>query len=800
MKMKYSIFLTAILVSLLSAFITIDEDWTKNLIADFNNYISTHPQEKFYLHIAKVDYYPGENVWFKVYQFDAYRNRLQSLSQTVRIQLISTEADSIINEYPVRTKAGTGHGAFELPEDLPAGTYVLRTYSNWMLNFEHEFAYDKAIYVYRGGSTAEQMNDKPEPLQADNIHFFPEGGNYLYGVNTRMAFKVVNASGQGVDVSGELIDEKGNLKQKFSSLKYGMGSLFLNHKKGEKLRARFFTSDSATMVEKEIPSPNNSGYQMSVINSTRFIRTTVYASSDKLSDSTLLVLTAGGEVRFSAKSRVANKPSIITFEKAGLPPGLAVLTLFELSSLKPVNERLLFIRPTDSPDIEIALDETGVTPRKKLTVALNLVRGTGSGSIGSVNVSRKTDVDLGDNLSSYLLLSSELRGNIQNPSYYFDKGNKDANQAIDNLLLTQGWRRYRWDDLNGSDSDLTNLLEREGFFIQGRVEFGDNRMVAGDHEVNISSNVNNDYFGRTLLDKNGLFIFYNMDFDHSREMLFTLNDTLNNYGTFDVTVDFPRLEKSTAHFQRNQMSNHGITNWGNIQRHYDLRGTKNSANMDTKPFYGEPDRVVKLEEFLNLPTINEVFRELLTGVRLRDRNGSPEIRVMEVSEDVSDRSRRKFYSNKPPLLFVNNARVYDPTILTNMEPTEIDRYEIVYSRNRKYAFIDLEEGEQDFSGLLSVYTKNGFNRSQLELKYLDIAGFSAYKEYYSPNYDDSQSSRIPDFRDLLYWNPEVEFDSTGHFRFETFSSDLSGEYEITVEGITGDGQPFSKSRVFNVMD
>ena len=209
---------------------------------------------------------------------------------------------------------------------------------------------------------------------------------------------------------------------------------------------------------------------------------------------------------------------------------------------------------------------------------------------------------------------------------------------------------------------------------------------------------------------------------------------------------------------------------------------------------------MKLEEFLNLPTINEVFRELLTGVRLRDRNGSPEIRVMEVSEDVSDRSRRKFYSNKPPLLFVNNARVYDPTILTNMEPTEIDRYEIVYSRNRKYAFIDLEEGEQDFSGLLSVYTKNGFNRSQLELKYLDIAGFSAYKEYYSPNYDDSQSSRIPDFRDLLYWNPEVEFDSTGHFRFETFSSDLSGEYEITVEGITGDGQPFSKSRVFNVMD
>src|SRR6476620_11123048 len=159
------------------------------------------PQEKLYLHFDKSYYNPGETIWFKTYIFSA--NMPSLISKTVYADLID-EKGKVIDRKIAPVAMSSAAASFDLPTNLSASTVYVRAYTDWMLNFDSSFIYTKAIPVIQEKPVA------PKKMAPKNfLQFFPESGDLVEGVESRVAFKATDVHGLPYNVSGEVVDSKG---------------------------------------------------------------------------------------------------------------------------------------------------------------------------------------------------------------------------------------------------------------------------------------------------------------------------------------------------------------------------------------------------------------------------------------------------------------------------------------------------------------------------------------------------------------------------------------------------------------
>eukprot|EP01041_Mallomonas_annulata_P025497 gene25497-46551_t len=195
-----------LLASLLFAF-TFEEDLVQNIVAKFERYNNELPQEKAYLHLDKPYYTAGETVWFKAYLVEANTHLPDTVSIPLYIELIDNQRGKLLYKKILQLEGGSAAADFMLPDTLKAGYYQLRAYTNWMLNFDENLLFTKDFKVFRPN-----IVDEPIKLNSQEIdfRFFPEGGNLVEGIENRLAYKAVDALGNGLDVSGIILSEKGD--------------------------------------------------------------------------------------------------------------------------------------------------------------------------------------------------------------------------------------------------------------------------------------------------------------------------------------------------------------------------------------------------------------------------------------------------------------------------------------------------------------------------------------------------------------------------------------------------------------
>jgi hypothetical protein len=207
----------------------------------------------------------------------------------------------------------------------------------------------------------------------------------------------------------------------------------------------------------------------------------------------------------------------------------------------------------------------------------------------------------------------------------------------------------------------------------------------------------------------------------------------------------------------------------------------------TKRFYGKPDIELVMSDYIKLPVMQEVFFELIPGVFLKKKKSDYEI-------SISDPVENKIY-DRPPVLFVDGVVINDPAVIANLDPELVEKIDVIKSRY----FV----GDYLFFGLVNVITKAGdFSNFSLP----DYAVRLLYrvtdpiKAFSSPDYSDPQikKSRVPDFRNTLYWNPSMQTDKNGKARIEFWSSDFVTDYEINIQGMTENGQPISVKKRLKV--
>ncbi|HPE76396.1 MAG TPA: hypothetical protein PLC80_09915, partial [Draconibacterium sp.] len=467
-----------------------------------------HALEKIYLHTDRTNYNSGDDLWFKVYLVDADSHKPEALSKVAYVEIISPLAE-ILSTKIIKIDDGCGNGDFKLPIDLVSGEYTVRAYTTYMRNFDDAFFFRKKIYVKQvrqniagpGDSKQEEniedsIKYNSEILKPD-VQFFPEGGYLVCGFLNQVGIKALGPDGKGIDISGTITDNSGKKVMEFSTLKFGLGMIKMIPRKGEKYKARIFYNGDEYFYD--LPNALNDGVVMQVNEEEDIYKVIVYSSLKNSAGNFSFISTQKNnvvsitEVPFNAAGKILIVPKDIFNE------GIAQFTLLD-SNNKPLCERLIFVEDSDF-GLNVNLVPSKKEYRKRELVELDFSTEQSFYKMpeAKLSVAVAQLQAMPDNfeldIKSQLLLKSEIKGEIEQPGYYFHSDDPQRKKVLDLLMMTQGWRRFVWNDsLNTNTPALTFPIET-GLRFEGRISRFNNRRKQKEAVVSLTCN-NNDEFSQ----------------------------------------------------------------------------------------------------------------------------------------------------------------------------------------------------------------------------------------------------------------------------------------------------------------
>jgi hypothetical protein len=505
-------------------------------IHDFN---VVFPQEKVYLQLDNTGYFQGETIWFKAYVVKA-SSLTKSTSGVLHVELVSPSG-VVLQSQKLKVMYGQCDGAFNLVDmatkqaremrgavNYPSGYYEIRAYTLNMLNFSESTLFSRVVPVFtkpskegafydespvlkETKSDIEQYRPKRENLKKLNVSFYPEGGNFVMGIPCRVAFKATDDSGSGIDVSGII---KGSSDSTYFHTQHdGMGVFYFTPI--QKSNTVQFLYDGKK-YNFDLPEAIIVGYTMSVKNDGKGnIEVSVQGTMPESKDSLGLTATCRGELfYFKTLAQSRNRQTII-IPASSWPSGVCQLTLFT-SYGEILAKRSLFNKiDLKSPKLEFETNKEMYSPYDKVNVKFHLSDSKGAPFADrfciSVRDSRTFGTTYSEDLRTNLLLCSDLRGFINHPEYYFQSDDEEHLQALDLLMMVQGWERYDWKIMAaGPDAfDEKHRIE-EGLTFNGWILKKNGKDVLSGIKVLASVVPDNkkhiDQF-KFITDKNGYFGF-----------------------------------------------------------------------------------------------------------------------------------------------------------------------------------------------------------------------------------------------------------------------------------------------------
>lgn len=438
-------------------------DELRRFAGNVHQFNKIFPQEKVYLQFDNISYVVGDTIWFKAYVVDASTHR-QPQSKVLYVDLLSANGEQL-QKLKLRIDSGQATGYFPLcNSDFNAilnaipynpGYYEIRAYTAYMLNFAANAVFSRILPVCRSQTDKtidykeQNMDNRPQTRIPDiiNVDFYPEGGHLIKGVPNLIAFKATNSLGLGVDISGQLDD--GTI---VNAIHDGMGS-FKVAPTGKTVALQF--EYEGNKYRFSLPQCEKNGVCLSLDNSDSGL---YYASicSRGLggNDKFALVLICRGEVYFFKELSLVGDVDIqIPLDKNGIPEGVCQLLLFDKYGKKWCS-RMFYNHSmtTDAPIVTVLPDKSGYLPFDQMLLNVSVsdtVGGFADKLCVSVRDGKEDNRFIKDDLRSYLLLTSDLKGYVVNPDFYFESNDDYHRQSLDLLTLVQGWERYDWEYMSG---------------------------------------------------------------------------------------------------------------------------------------------------------------------------------------------------------------------------------------------------------------------------------------------------------------------------------------------------------------
>jgi hypothetical protein len=779
--------------SLLEAQVNTNNEILKKL----EQYCKSVSYEEIFVHSDREDYIAGEDMWFNIYLVDKQSGQPSGRSKIAYFELLNPENNPVIQKR-LMLENGFCAGHTLLPDTLGSGMYTFRVYTNEMKNFLPGNSFMKSISVYNAfqkkGFKKKIIYDKGFNRK-QNIEFFPEGGTLHNGVNCKIALKVFNEFNKGLLFNGIVRDETGDSITSFMTDKYGTSAIYLNPVKSK----RYFVQvgDSAYFL----PSASDDGITLRA----DFLKTDsliiLVSAGEKITiakDNTyLLLINNHGNSEYSESFRLFQGTAKITVPKKTLTSGISHITVFDNIG-KPLAERLIYLKDTKMSGSEFP-EPLSYKKREKVTLELdvdNVVINLSKDPNLSISVAPRSVENRYPEISDYLIFGTEF-GYVP-WSESGDMLSDVSSETIDNFLISSKSSWISWDKiLSGKTIEPDFRPEDGGHFLSGWLKNRNTQKAESGKVLFLSIPGKAATFQYAITDNSGKFAFI-LPVDMLKRDLIIQPQVADDNITINIESSFSwNLPLSTSYYESvTALLPKAITNLSINYQVGKIYGSNNKREEGkavtiqqkaVKRFYGKPEVEIVLDDFIKLPVMQEVFFELIPGVRFRSKKSGYEIRVINPHTNI--------YYEDPPLVMIDGVCINDLTLLANLDPEIVEKIDVV-----KTTYLI---GDFKLYGIVNVITRTG-NFKGLTLP--DYAAKLSYRviepevSFYSPDYSGSEKklSRIPDLRNTLFWDPLLKPDKDGKVRIEFWTSDTASDFAVIIQGFDGTGKPVSYKQVIKV--
>ncbi len=761
----------------------------------YAEYASNTLQEKIFVHLDRPLYVVGETMWFKAYCVEGTSHHALDVSKVGYLEILDKENNPVAQTKITLTN-GQGDGNLLLPATLASGTYTVRSYTNWMKNFSPDYYFESTVTILNPFVRPEDQAVASQQTPTYDVQFFPEGGQLVSGLASKVAFRAIGVDGKGIDFKGTLVNGQNDTLLRFQPQHFGLGSFVFTPADEGEYRAVMQDGAGKTATY-PLPKPQKQGYAMQVEESEgQKVRITVLARQESSAPVSVFLLahTRLGAA-YTERGTLQNGKAVFLVDKSTLGEGITHLTIFDQTS-RPVAERLYFRRPAHPLEISGVSDKRDYTTREKVHLDLTAL------ATGTQPATLSASVYLLDSLThpepatidSYLLLTSDLKGTVESPAYYFQRADAETDEGLDHVMLTHGWNRFRWEEMVAAPKPRYRYLpEHGGHFINGKVL----NTLTGQPTSNIST------FLAAPSQQAKLFLAQS---DSLGNIRFEVKKMLDNQDVivqtsrqdsiYKVELSSPYSDQVSARrWPQQRVGNENptrlLTRSINMQTLNAFTSRPQvpsvSVGVDSLAFFGKPDEKYFLDAFTRFPTMEEVMREYVPGVFVRRQQGHFHFRVV-------DNITSQGIFRDDPLILLDGVPVFDTDKIMAFDPLKVKKLEVV---DGLYYL-----GHRSFSGIISYTTYKG-DLAGLELDpralVLSYQFAQSKKEFYAPRYDaTTRDSRLPDFRNLLHWVPTLIPDAQGKTSLDFSTSDQTGTYRVVVQGLTPNGQAGSSQFTFEV--
>jgi hypothetical protein len=750
------------------------------ITAMFQKYIQKYHQNKVYVQTDKNEYDTGETIFFKAYVLNSAKNKPESLVKNLYVDMIAPDK-SVFMTRLLKIENGIALGDFPVLDTVQTGLYMLQAYTQNMKNSGDDYFFKKEIRVNHPKSLyySREYHKKAKKIKRKapetDLQFFPEGGDLVHNIKSTLAFKAIDQQGNGIALSGKIFGSNNIAVADFKTEHQGMGKIEMTPVYGQKYYAVFETANGKKQRVK-LPEVIQVGYVLNVDDMDSQFRLTIRTNktfgADPVAKTVYLVAQSGGKI-YSSGMHVFEKERIeLNIGKKIFPTGVVHFTLFDGQGNAQC-ERIAFANNGDWLHVQASQKQKQIKPKGKVELDISVSDIENMPVVADLAISVRQKKDFGKSdadIRAYLLLQADVSGKIENPSYYFSQ-DKNAGYNLDLLMLTQGWRKFLWKDILGDSIKEPQFPVEKDLRITGKITKYFFDIPVKDALITLTLlNQFNDIF-KTRSGKKGHYEFTGLDYRDTIDVLMEVRTASNRKNVLihiDESVPTGNTFSPFKGFYLDSLQKrHKIP-----YKKYVPEPEDPSRPKDHK-IHSEADQVIKFNDQLRNSgqSVMDILRSKVPGLRVGQNESSL-------------RGPSSLYLSSDPLYLIDGV----PSDFSGVQALNV--YDVDYVEILKGPSTAIY-GMRGHGGVIAIYTIKGrfYKRGEIRFKML---GYHTPRKFYAPKYgNDSDVSDIPDQRKTIFWNPRVVTGSNGNARIEFFHSDLTGTFEIVIEGISPNGVPGS---------
>lgn len=788
-----------------------------------------YPQEKVFLQTDKNQYIVGETVWMKAWcMMDGMPT---FLSRILYVDMVDGKGKVVLKKMYKLDSLSSTPADFDLPTTFKTGNYSINAYTLWMLNFP-EFVFRKNIFVYASdyNKSSTQKTLKPEL----KIQFFPEGGDIIGGLKNRVAFKAYDVNGFPVEVKGNITDSKGKQVASFSSEHDGMGTIEIDAESDVTYTANISASNG-TILQYKLPLVKESGIVLRVENANPnkiFVLVNRTERNKEKFAKVKLVAQMNNQQFFSVDLSLDEAQSAAPINKKNLPAGIVHITLFDADN-NPLAERLVFVSNYDIEQPNIKIDAFNKNARSKSIISFSIDSLLASLSVSVVNASLDNSIGAGENIASSMLLTSDLKGYINNPGYYFKNKEAATLQHLDLLLMTQGWRRFEWKKILQNNFAALKYPVESSISIRGTVSKSDRDiavkdgrvsfLIRGDDSTRIMANASVTDKGEFLLSdinyRKKATISYQGTNNKKEGLIVDVKlvpafiDSLTKSSYVPIinldTIDLAGMKDTWAKYFSGGViiDTSKATYLGNVTVKAKRISKEDSLNNEyaTGPFV--MGKGLNPEDYKNYTTIWQMLQIAVPGIRVEGNFFDPTVSFSRydgssaLSENTGTSANIGTSSagESVDIVLESNGIAYylneinvSKDVISSLSIDDIALIKVLKSEAMVLGASQ---------GAIAFYTKKGvaIRNSVYEKTFTNIerAGYAVVREFYMPDYKENPllNRYETDKRYTLYWNGKIRPAKDGKYRFSFFNNDITDKFKLVIQGYDKEGNFIFKEQV-----